>query len=220
MSVSLSPILQQIDQALDEWRQLRAGSKWDDCSDKPEHEAVSVITRLASTIDRLAPPNSHHKRNLQSIFETRGRSYAAIPVLVGALLALRKDYELGHLQTFEQLVHAETSASFIEMAEDLHTKGYKDAAAVIAGSVLEQHLRDLCSGAKIEIDSNGKYKKADALNSELVGQGIYNKLDQKNVTSWLGLRNDAAHGNYSSYTMVQVKLMIDSVRDFMTRHAA
>jgi hypothetical protein len=136
---------------------------------------------------------------------------------VGSLLALRKDYDRGYLQTFEELVHADTFASFIDMAESLHAQGYKDAAVVIAGTVLEQHLRDLARRNNIVIETNGKYKKAEALNTELASQNVFNKLDQKSVTSWLGLRNDAAHGNYNGYTKEQVRLMIDSVQNFMVR---
>ena len=145
---------------------------------------------------------------------------ATLNALVGALSALRRDYELGNLQSFAELVHANTFASFLEMANHLYDQGYKDPAAVITGSVLEQHIRELCNKNQIAVEVNGKPKKADGLNSELAKQGIYSKLDQKNVTSWLGLRNDAAHGNYSGYTVEQVRLMIDAVQDFMARHPA
>ena len=59
---------------------------------------------------------------------------------------------------------------------------------------------------------------ADTLNAELVKVGAYTNLDQKNVTAWLGLRNDAAHGNYEEYGKQQVVLMIDSIRDFIARN--
>ncbi len=43
---------------------------------------------------------------------------------------------------------------------------------------------------------------------------------QKNVTAWLDLRNKAAHGEYGKYEADQVGLMIDGIRDFITRHPA
>ena len=74
-------------------------------------------------------------------------------------------------------------------------------------------------GAKagLEVEQNGVPKKADLLNSELTKQQVYSKLDQKNVTAWLGLRNDAAHGNYDAYGKEQVGLLIAGVRDFISR---
>jgi len=78
----------------------------------------------------------------------------------------------------------------------------------------------LCIKNSIDVEVNGRPKKADTLNSALSAKDVYSKLDQKNVTSWLGLRNDAAHGNYDNYTQQQVALMIDAIRDFMTRKPA
>lgn len=214
-------ILDQIDAALGEYEALRKGAQHDDCSDKPEDVAIMVTNRLASTIDRLSPPGSHHKRNLASVLTTKGHSYIHLTPLKGALAALRREYELDNLQTVAELIHADTFSSFMEMADHLHAQGYKDAAAVIAGSVLEQHLRELCTKNGIPVfDSNGKFKKADLLNADLAGQGVYSKLDQKSVTSWLGLRNEAAHGNYANYTPDQVRLMIDAVGDFIGRYPA
>lgn len=58
------------------------------------------------------------------------------------------------------------------------------------------------------------------MNSDLVNAQVYSKLDQKNVTAWLDLRNKAAHGKYSEYTKDQVSLLIAGVRDFLTRNPA
>jgi hypothetical protein len=46
------------------------------------------------------------------------------------------------------------------------------------------------------------------------------KMDQKNVTAWLDLRNKAAHGHYEQYQKEQVALLISGVRDFITRNPA
>jgi hypothetical protein len=42
-------------------------------------------------------------------------------------------------------------------------------------------------------------------------------LDQKQVTAWLGLRNDAAHARYDNYTEHQVKDMLSGITNFMVR---
>ena len=90
------------------------------------------------------------------------------------------------------------------------------------GSVLEEHIRQLCLKNSIEISFEKDDKvvplKADRLNNELAKAGNYNKLDQKNVTANLDLRNKAAHGHYTGYDKQQVKLMLDSVFNFITRH--
>jgi len=107
------------------------------------------------------------------------------------------------------------------MAEYLLTEGFKDPAAVMAGSVLEEHLRQLCIKNSIPIESikDGKPipKKADLINSQLASANIYNKLDQKSITSWLDLRNKAAHGQYSEYTKEQVVFMLQGITNFISR---
>ncbi len=58
----------------------------------------------------------------------------------------------------------------------------RDAAAVIAGSVLEAHLRAM--SAKFEIattNDSGAPTKAETLNVGLVNAGVYNKLEQKQL---------------------------------------
>lgn len=142
---------------------------------------------------------------------------------IGILNAAKNELQGGWLFTVKGIVSAEIFSDFLEMASYLLSEGYKDPAAVMVGSVLEEHLRQLCAknGIPIEITKDGKAvpKKADSLNSELASAGVYNKLDQKNVTAWLDLRNKAAHGKYDEYTKEQVVLMNQAVTDFMTRVA-
>jgi hypothetical protein len=65
-----------------------------------------------------------------------------------------------------------------------------------------------------------KPKRAGRMNEDLAGAGIYGKNEQKQVTAWLGVRNDAAHGNYHNYSEGEVKLMIQGIRDFLSMHPA
>ena len=122
-----------------------------------------------------------------------------------------------HLSSVRELLHAETFADFLEMADHLLSEGYKDAAAVIAGSSLEVHLRNLAAKHNLAVELNGKPKKADQINSDLASASAYLKLDQKNVTAWLDLRNKAAHGHYGDYSSTKVSHLVSQIRDFMVR---
>jgi hypothetical protein len=107
------------------------------------------------------------------------------------------------------------------MAEELHTKNYTDAAAVIAGSVLEEHLRKLATLHDVSTTTeDGRPKKADRLNADLRNADVYSKLVQKTITSWLDLRNSAAHGRYGDYLSVQVSELMTGLRNFMVAHPA
>jgi hypothetical protein len=139
------------------------------------------------------------------------------------LVAAKAEVEGGWNQRLRTLVSAEIFADFLDMADYLLGQHYKDAAAVMIGGVLEEHLRQLCrrTGLPVETVRDGKPvpKKADALNAELANAGVYNRLDQKCVSAWLDLRNKAAHGRYDEYTEGQVSTMRDAVSDFMARVA-
>jgi hypothetical protein len=143
---------------------------------------------------------------------------------IAIIEVIRTEISQGWLANLKTLVTAEVFEDFIEMAEHLLRNGYKDAAAVLAGGVLEEGLRHLCRkhGIEIEIEVDGQKipKKADRLNTDLAKADIYNKLDQKAVVAWLDLRNKAAHGKYAEYEQNQVDLLLRGVTEFLARMAS
>jgi hypothetical protein len=215
MALDQKAIIKQIDDVLAKSGHFESGPE-------PISKAFSLVL---SAIRRLAPPGSIYANNLQGYESHLTRGVMPIATAFGPargmLQALRDDYESGYLQSVVELVHADLFADFLDMADHLIQQGYKDPAAVVAGSVLEEHLRKLCDKHGIDVlKADGTPKKADALNSELAGAGAYSKLDQKSVTAWLDLRNKAAHGKYTEYTKEQVTLMLQGVRDFASRYSA
>jgi hypothetical protein len=117
---------------------------------------------------------------------------------------------------------------FVDFSEIafLLDQGHKDAAAVMCGSELEKHLRKLCvsNGVDVFLPPNSagepQPKKAERLNADLASLNVYGKQEQKDVTAWLSLRNSAAHADYHMYNAEQVSLMVQGVREFITRYPA
>ena len=146
-----------------------------------------------------------------------------VHTLIGVehLRSIKNEIELGWLISIKQLVTAEVFADFLEMSEHLLAEGYKDAAAVMIGSTLEEHLRQLCFKHNVETTfmkaGDLAPKKADVLNADLKKAEVYGPIEQKLVTAWLGLRNSAAHGNYSEYTKEQVQVMYQGVLGFISQ---
>ncbi|MBO6559752.1 MAG: hypothetical protein JJ959_04410 [Nisaea sp.] len=211
--------INQIDNVLERFRLISERSE-EFALDDVDHSTVhKVFNMMASVARRFSVQSSTHSQELDRIL-SQGKPGLFIRSLAGLLMAMRDEYELGYLQSIEELVHANTFASFVEMAQHLISQGYKDAAAVIVGSILEQHLRQLCQKNGIPPEENGKFRKSEALNVSLSSKGIINKLDQKNITAWLGLRNNAAHGNYDEYDIQQVKLMLSSIQNFIMKYPA
>ena len=181
--------------------------------------ALLIINCYSFILDLFG--NSHP---YYTTFKEVTRPYYASSVESGIQIIenIKAEIENGWLTSVKNIVSAEIFTDFLEMAEHLLDNDYKDAAAVMIGSVLEEHIRQLCLKNSIEISFEKDDKvvplKADRLNNELAKAGNYNKLDQKNVTANLDLRNKAAHGHYTGYDKQQVKLMLDSVFNFITRH--
>jgi hypothetical protein len=214
-----SPI-QQLEQLLDKYRRLIARGV-ETLSNLPKSVQSDVYTSLVAAIERLAPPGTYYHTTLQDVLTEYGlHSSYAIPHLVGIAEALKTAYESGYLYQIEELIHADLFADFLDMAKYLLEEGYKDPAAVIIGGVLEEHLRKLCLKNSIDIIINNHYKKADMMNADLAKSNLYNRLDQKNITAWLDLRNKAAHGRYTEYTDDQVNVALLGIRDFIARFPA
>lgn len=211
-------VLNQLDALVAEYRGLRAKAKYDDLSDLGT-ELDRIVVRLNAAIERVAPVASSYRK--EAATHLGHEPHVRLDPLVGIVSALRDDVAAGWLTTVAELLHADTFDDFLEMSTELLEGGYKDAAAVIAGTVLESHLRLLAPKHGILTTSgSGAPKKADLLNAELGASGAYNRLQQKLVTGWLGLRNAAAHGKYGDYDAGQAARLISDVRDFVLKHPA
>jgi hypothetical protein len=189
---------------------------------EPMPPLQACATRLLAAINRLSPPGSTYSTRAAQIERQTGKPTTWLAhELAGVATGLHDDLAAGYAQDVAELIHAEVFSDFMGMAHELQTSGYKDAAAVIAGSVLEDHLRKLTGKAGLKVEKgDGSPKKADALNAELTAAGTYNGLEQKSVTAWLDLRNKAAHGHYDDYDQQQVAALIRDVREFLIRHPA
>jgi hypothetical protein len=174
--------------------------------------ALSFVERI------YGKEHSYYTSLLSSIDSTRPSNVEAGLEIINSI---EQEISGDWLFSLKGLLAAELFADFLEMAEYLLKEGYKDPSAVIIGSVLEEHLRQLCDANKIDVDYENKGdlipKKADRLNSDLAKEGVYTKLDQKAVTMWLDLRNRAAHGKYTEYSIEQVENMYSGVAEFMSK---
>ncbi len=216
-----NPFEEQLEAVINEYAAIRSRSRHDDASDVLSDIDVRYLqTRCLAAIERASGKDSIYMQRAIAINGMRNHAWGHLAEQIGVARSLLSDIRNGYLKSLEEIIHGDVFGDFLEMASHLSDTGYKDPAAVLVGSTLEAHLRQLCAKHSIPTDSGGKPKKADALNSELCAASIYSKLDQKNVTAWLGLRNSAAHGKYSEYDTAQVKLMISSVQDFITRNPA
>lgn len=173
---------------------------------------------LACLVDVLGENHSYTKSFEKMFVEDGRRSEAEGGYRL--LQTVREDFQMGYLHSVRELINAEVFSDFIEMAEYLLADDYKDPAAVLGGAVLEEHLRKLCDKNAISLtapDNKGgtRQKRAAELNDDLAKAGVYTKVQQKLVTGWQGIRNEAAHGNFAAYNSEEVRGMLSGVTAFV-----
>lgn len=190
-------------------------------------EVSSWVTRLGQIIRKLYGENSQHFENynraisIEGFYTIHSNWYGHISQVQGIALTVKHDIENDLLVTIKGLLQAEIFADFLEIGEHLLAEGYKDAAAVTIGAVLEDGLRKLCDkNGVLTIKSNGSPMTIEPLNTELAKNNVYSKLVQKQITSWAHIRNKAAHGEYDEYDKAQVEMMLLFVQGFSEQHLA
>jgi hypothetical protein len=204
---------------------------WESYLDISQRDAVELSTVMRHLIEKFRPPGvaAYGDQALDKLPPVLDHKSPHLWGLVGILSALRADYDADRLESFRELVHRDVFTDFLEMAAHLLEQGYKGAAAVTAGSVLEEHVRQLCDKNSVpttftDASCDVRPKKLDTMNADLArptpGPAVYDKIEQKAVTAWAAIRNAAAHGEYAKYTVDEVKLMIQGIRGFITRHPA
>lgn len=219
MAISLDgSLVKQIDDALDTTEALKND---EGMYKAPRAAFETFFTKALAAILRATGEKSVYTEEARYTLDLRNTERRTdltrvTDTLIGILESIKTAIAEGYLDSVSDVIHGTVFADFLDMAQHLLDSGYKDAAAVIAGSSLESHLRQLCGKHGVNPDdASGKPKKADRINADLTKAGAYDTSQQKHVTAWLGTRNDAAHGDYGKYTGVIVGNMISSIRHFM-----
>ncbi len=153
--------------------------------------ATNVLALLRSAFGEKSDHYMIAKRHEQSVHE-----HVNAESIQSTLKAALDAWDNGYVFEARVLAESTIEVSFINQAEELLAKGYHVAAAVLAGAVLEQHLRSLCSKYAVdEFDTKGKRKMVGQLNDDLRKANAYDPVKHKQITYLGGIRNNAAHGN-------------------------
>lgn len=185
--------------------------------DRVDSELVTQwATSTQNLLVRVFGADSVHFQNFKQA-TSKYITFSPARRAMGTLRAAKDDYEHGYLFDTRRLIEADVFDDFLDQAEHLLGADYYQAAAVIAGAVLEDGLRKLCIQDGISLPAN---PKLDRMNADLAKKGTYGKLTQKQVTSYADIRNKAAHGEWDQFTQADVVTMLQGVRAFMEKHFA
>lgn len=214
--------IKQLDDILNDYNRIKSKAQYFDLTGNTTIEEIAaVITKAKAAIVRIVGVKSEYYKDTDTTLKRTNINVGIkLRHLVGTITGLKSDLQNDYLKSFSDIIQSEVFSDYLEMAEHLLNEGYKDPSAVLIGSTLEVHLRELCVSNSIDIEINNSKgilvpKKADLMNSDLAKANIYSSAYQKQVIAWLGIRNSAAHGKYSDYTTQEVSLMLQGIRQFI-----
>lgn len=119
----------------------------------------------------------------------------------------------------ERRAQLDVVSDILEQADTLlTTKGYHPAAAaVLIGASLEEFLRNWVESTDLSLGD--KKPGIENYAAMLYDNNLIKKQDKKDITSWGGTRNDAAHGNWEEVEdKKRIRLMLEGVNYFMRKY--
>lgn len=185
-------------------------------------DSTMMVARSGQLLRRIYSDKSQPVQMFNNLIDNYNFStmhsnyYGHLAQLRGILEATKYEIENGLLDSIQGLIQASIFVDFLEMGEYLLDEGYKDAAAVLIGGVLEDTLRKVAEMRTVPtVSGKGKPLTIEPLNLALAKDGAYDQLIRKQITSWGDLRNKAAHGHYDEYDDGQVRMMLLFVQGFL-----
>ena len=140
---------------------------------------------------------------------------------LGMLTAARRELQGNWLETTSGRVSRDNLIDMLRLARIQFDQDNHWAAAVIAGAILEQQLRNLCLARGIainnEIQGKAVPKKGLQLTGEAYKKKLYDRQDNKAIISWLELCDAAAKGQHEYVTSGRVKSMLVEMQVFLTK---
>lgn len=96
-------------------------------------------------------------------------------------------------------------------------KVHPAAGITLAGAAIEEFLRNWVEEKKIDI--SGKKPGINTYAAALISNNLITKQDIKDITSWAGLRNHAAHGEWEEVeNKTRAKLMVEGIDLFIRKY--
>lgn len=182
-------------------------------------KVIQWSTSVQSLFDRLFEPGSPTIESFDAAAKAdRVNSVNRFRNMYAVFCSAKEDYEGGYLFELRSLVNAAVFDDELEQASYFLKEGYMIPAAVIAGTVLESTLRELCE----QTDGVDLTRATiNPMNDALAKASVYNKTKQSQILSWGQIRNSAAHGNKDELNKLEtgdIERMIDGIRDFVATH--
>ena len=121
--------------------------------------------------------------------------------------------------SIERKAQIDVVSDFLDQANTLldSKEVHPAAPTVIIGAALEEFLRNWIEEAGLSL--GGKKPSLDSYAKVLREEDLITKQDVKDITSWSGLRNHAAHGEWEEVNdKNRISIMLEGVNLFMRKY--
>lgn len=147
-----------------------------------EEKAFQWRLNCLQIIENSYGKNNHYYLDFErNSIHDRSIHYDYVKNSLGILKAAKDDYENGYLFNARTLIEAEIFDDLLEQSEELLKKAYFQAAAIIAGCVLEDSLRKLCDRNSILLPPKATI---EPMNIELAKQGFTINSGKRRLLLW------------------------------------
>jgi hypothetical protein len=140
-----------------------------------------------------------------------------VDILEGFIRSIENGFSKGI--SIERKARIDVVSDILEQTLNLlSTKGIHPAApAVLAGAALEEFLRNWIE--EVNLPLGNKKPGIDTYSGLLRESDLITKQDAKDITSWAGIRNHAAHGEWEEVSDKQrIQLMLEGINLFMRKY--
>ena len=177
----------------------------------PRSDAQRIDTRARALLSQPnIPPTylSQYTRRCEHPFQG-----ADLDGGMDSLRALVADIDDGVFPSVGSVVHAHTLTDVLDQADASVAEQKFLQAVMLAGAVLEAHLRYIGEGRALSLPRSS----IGGWNEQLFKAGAYDKPTHGLIATWANLRNDADHLKVQSFTEVTARSMTVGVRDLLAR---
>ncbi len=211
-------ILNELDGILEKYREL---SGMDNGRPSSGTDMIALINKAVSAVKRITGSESDYTLAITAIAEEKEGQPGGTAMVFGVVKALRDDIRQGRYSPAPDPVYFDPHAfvGFLNVAMNQLSRGDIRAAAVLAGSTLETHLRKMAARSGLEIeDAAGNILPVSGVITALVGTEALGAEEKERVDVWLGIRETASTDGADLLSEDQVRTMIAGINAFLTRN--
>lgn len=186
--------------------------------DSDHAKITGLKARVSSFLSTFAGPKNSFLEQVQDMNYSVAHEAA---ILKEILLSFIEHLEVGLVAGISPKRQAEIDvvSDILGQAQELleNPKVHPAAPAVLIGATLEEFLRNWIEDKSLSL--GGKSANIDNYTKVLRESDLITKQDVKDITSWAGMRNHAAHGEWEKLdNKEQVKIMLAGVNLFMRKY--